>query len=107
MSRQCAWSHICWMKSLPRIPGSPSGFPGALRLGADTHVADRPGHDQRYALSNRKIQLDLGFEPAEPFETGIRKTIAWYLAREDWWREVMDGSYREWMRKQYGPVVSF
>jgi dTDP-glucose 4,6-dehydratase len=88
-----------------RYPRSPAAGGGTAEL--ITHVADRPGHDRRYAMSNRKIELDLGFEPAETFENGIRNTVAWYLAREDWWREVMDGSYREWMRKQYGSVVSF
>jgi dTDP-D-glucose 4,6-dehydratase len=66
---------------------------------------DRAGHDRRYALNNRKIQLAVGFTPRESVETGLRRTLAWYLGH--WWRRVMDGSYREWMRKQYGTIVSF
>ena len=58
--------------------------------------------DRRYALDSGKIARDLGFVPAESFETGLRKTVAWYLANEAWWRGVMDGSYREWVRRWYG-----
>jgi dTDP-glucose 4,6-dehydratase len=69
-----------------------------------TFVKDRPGHDRRYAIDAAKIERDLGFRPVETFETGIRKTAAWYLANEAWWRAVMDGTYREWMRRHYGVV---
>jgi dTDP-glucose 4,6-dehydratase len=75
----------------PRAPGA-NGQPTASLL---THVPDRPGHDRRYALCNRKAERELGFEPAEHFESGIRATVAWYLEREDWWCSVMDGSYRD------------
>ena len=64
-------------------------------------VTDRPGHDRRYAIDAGKIGRDLGFTPAEQFETGIAKTLAWYLAHEDWWRSVMDGSYRQWVKRHY------
>jgi dTDP-glucose 4,6-dehydratase len=64
-------------------------------------VKDRPGHDRRYAIDATKIERDLGFVPQENFETGIRKTLDWYLGNESWWRAVMDGSYREWIRQQY------
>jgi dTDP-glucose 4,6-dehydratase len=67
-----------------------------------TFVADRPGHDRRYAVDARKIESELGFAPAESFETGIRRTIAWYLAHETWWRGVMSGSYRHWIERWYG-----
>ncbi len=67
-----------------------------------TFVKDRPGHDRRYAIDSSKIKKELGFEPYESFETGIRKTIDWYLQNESWWRAVMDGSYREWLDRQYG-----
>jgi dTDP-glucose 4,6-dehydratase len=67
-----------------------------------TFVKDRPGHDRRYAVDARKIERELGFTPRESFETGLRKTVAWYLKHEPWWRGVMDGSYRAWMRQQYG-----
>lgn len=67
-----------------------------------THVKDRPGHDRRYAIDASKITGELGYKPQETFETGIRKTIQWYLDNESWWRGVMDGSYREWVTTNYG-----
>ena len=59
-----------------------------------THVADRPGHDLRYAIDASKIERELGWTPQETFETGLRKTVEWYLANESWWRNVLDGSYQ-------------
>jgi dTDP-glucose 4,6-dehydratase len=70
-----------------------------------TFVPDRPGHDRRYAIDGSKIGRELGFSPLESFETGIRKTLAWYLANESWWRAVMNGSYREWVHGHYGANV--
>jgi dTDP-glucose 4,6-dehydratase len=67
-----------------------------------THVPDRPGHDRRYAIDARKIERELGWKPAETFETGIRKTVQWYLGHPDWVAHVQSGSYREWVKKQYG-----
>ena len=66
-----------------------------------TYVADRPGHDRRYAIDARKIERELGWRPAETFASGIRKTIAWYLANEDWVRRVQSGAYRDWVTKNY------
>ena len=57
-------------------------------------MKDRPGHDRRYAIDASKIKRELGYVPAESFETGMRKTLHWYLANEAWWRAIMDGSYR-------------
>lgn len=57
-------------------------------------VADRPGHDLRYAIDASKIARELGWTPAETFTSGMRKTVAWYLANEAWWRRVQDGSYQ-------------
>jgi dTDP-glucose 4,6-dehydratase len=54
-----------------------------------TSVADRPGHDKRYAIDARRINTELGWHPAETFETGIEKTVAWYLANEGWWRPLV------------------
>ncbi|MFK0267363.1 dTDP-glucose 4,6-dehydratase [Pseudomonas asiatica] len=65
-------------------------------------VTDRPGHDRRYAIDARKLERELGWKPAETFETGIRKTVTWYLANQDWVKGVMDGSYRDWVAQQYG-----
>ncbi len=65
-------------------------------------VKDRPGHDRRYAIDARKIERELGWKPQETFETGIRKTVAWYLANQDWVEGVTSGAYRQWLGKQYG-----
>ncbi|MHB1410712.1 MAG: dTDP-glucose 4,6-dehydratase, partial [Acidovorax defluvii] len=67
-----------------------------------THVPDRPGHDRRYAIDARKIERELGWKPAETFETGIRKTVQWYLDHPEWVQHVQSGSYRDWVQKQYG-----
>jgi dTDP-glucose 4,6-dehydratase len=67
-----------------------------------THVTDRPGHDRRYAIDARKIEHELGWRPAETFDTGIRKTVAWYLSHADWVRGVQSGAYRDWVATQYG-----
>ncbi|MDD4864946.1 MAG: dTDP-glucose 4,6-dehydratase [Alishewanella agri] len=59
-----------------------------------THVTDRPGHDLRYAIDANKIERELGWRPEETFETGLRKTVQWYLNNKDWWQVVLDGSYK-------------
>jgi len=69
-----------------------------------TYVKDRPGHDRRYAIDARKLERELGWKPAETFETGIRKTVAWYLANADWVANVQNGNYLEWTTKQYAKV---
>jgi dTDP-glucose 4,6-dehydratase len=66
-----------------------------------TYVTDRPGHDRRYAIDARKLEAELGWKPAETFETGIRKTVEWYLANPEWVAHVQSGAYREWVQKQY------
>lgn len=66
-----------------------------------THVTDRPGHDRRYAIDARKIERELGWRPAETFETGIRKTVRWYLDNADWVAHVQSGSYRDWVATNY------
>ena len=70
-----------------------------------THVKDRPGHDRRYAIDARKIEQQLGWRPAETFETGIRKTVDWYLENAEWVTQVQSGAYRDWVNKQYGETV--
>ena len=67
-----------------------------------TYVADRPGHDRRYAIDAGKIERELGWKPAETFETGIRKTVQWYLEHQEWVRDVQSGDYLKWVEKQYG-----
>ncbi|MBV5293927.1 MULTISPECIES: dTDP-glucose 4,6-dehydratase [Curvibacter] len=66
-----------------------------------TYVKDRPGHDRRYAIDARKLERELGWKPAETFESGIRKTVQWYLSHEDWVSHVQSGAYRDWVQKQY------
>jgi dTDP-glucose 4,6-dehydratase len=65
-------------------------------------VTDRPGHDRRYAIDARKIEQELGWKPAESFETGIAKTVQWYLSNQDWVANVQSGAYRDWVQTQYG-----
>ena len=66
-----------------------------------TFVTDRPGHDRRYAIDARKIEKELGWRPAETFETGLRKTVAWYLANGEWVCRVQSGAYRDWLDANY------
>jgi dTDP-glucose 4,6-dehydratase len=65
------------------------------------YVKDRPGHDRRYAIDARKIERELGWRPAETFETGIRKTVEWYLSHADWVARVQSGAYRDWVERNY------
>jgi dTDP-glucose 4,6-dehydratase len=69
-------------------------------------VTDRPGHDRRYAIDARKIERELGWRPAESFETGIRKTVQWYLDHQGWVTRVQSGAYRDWLAQHYGAAVS-
>ena len=65
------------------------------------HVEDRPGHDRRYALDANKIRRELGWEPAVPFEDGMRQTLQWYAGHRGWWERVKSGEYQDYYRKQY------
>jgi dTDP-glucose 4,6-dehydratase len=67
-----------------------------------TFVKDRPGHDRRYAIDARKLERELGWRPEETFESGLRKTVQWYLGHGDWVEEVTSGSYRAWIGQNYG-----
>jgi dTDP-glucose 4,6-dehydratase len=67
-----------------------------------TYVADRPGHDRRYAIDASKLARELAWKPEETFGSGIRKTVMWYLDNQRWVANVMSGAYREWVKKQYG-----
>ena len=75
---------------LDRLRPRPDGKPYADQIG---YVADRPGHDMRYAIDAAKLKRELGWEPRETFETGLAKTVAWYLANEPWWRAIQAGQY--------------
>ncbi len=66
-----------------------------------TYVTDRPGHDRRYAIDARKLERELGWKPFETFESGIRKTVQWYLDNPEWVAHVQSGAYRDWVQKQY------
>ena len=68
-----------------------------------THVADRPGHDRRYAIDAGKLERELDWRPAETFDTGIAATVQWYLDHPDWIIRVQSGTYRDWVRLHYGP----
>ena len=70
-----------------------------------SHVTDRPGHDRRYAIDARKIERELGWRPLETFETGIGKTVQWYLDHADWVASVQSGAYRDWVGLQYGAAA--
>jgi dTDP-glucose 4,6-dehydratase len=82
----------------PRCPAAHGGQTAELI----SFIEDRPGHDRRYAIDSTRLEYELGFLPAESFESGLMKTVRWYLEHERWWRGVMDGSYREWITRQYG-----
>ena len=74
---------------------------GQSYAGQITYVKDRPGHDRRYAIDARKLEAELGWRPAETFESGIRKTVSWFLDHPEWVAEVQSGAYRDWVQAQY------
>ena len=76
----------------------PQGAPYAKLI---TYVKDRPGHDQRYAIDASKLEHEFGWKPQETFETGLRKTVEWYLSNDAWIKGVTSGEYREWLQRQY------
>ncbi|MBI5429916.1 MAG: dTDP-glucose 4,6-dehydratase [Nitrosomonadales bacterium] len=78
-----------------------SNSPLATYRSLITYVQDRPGHDRRYAIDARKLERELGWKPAETFETGIRKTVQWYLNNQEWVSHVQSGDYRQWVEKNY------
>ena len=77
------------------------GKPASLK----TYVADRPGHDRRYLLSTAKIEKELGWKSAIPFDAGIRQTVEWYKNNADWWQRVKDGSYQQYYERYYRAVL--
>lgn len=79
-----------------KAAGNQDGYRGLISF-----VKDRPGHDRRYAINADKINNQLGWKPAETFETGIRKTIRWYLDNQQWVERVVSGEYRDWVKQQY------
>jgi len=83
-----------------RFPNAPQ-VSGKSADSLITYVKDRAGHDRRYAIDATKITTKLGYNPQESFETGILKTLQWYLQNESWWRAIMDGSYKNWLKTNY------
>ena len=79
---------------------------GQSYAGQIRHVTDRPGHDRRYAIDARKIARELGWKPAETFETGLRRTVQWYLDHPDWVAQVQSGAYRDWVNLHYGTTAA-
>ncbi|MBT5719006.1 MAG: dTDP-glucose 4,6-dehydratase [Gammaproteobacteria bacterium] len=77
-----------------RFPDSPCAR-GASAKSLITYVTDRPGHDTRYAINASKIMTELGYDPQEGFDSGLKKTIDWYLSNQNWWQSIQDGSYRK------------
>lgn len=77
----------------------PEGAPHARHI---EFVKDRPGHDRRYAIDERKLRGELSYAPIHRFEDGLKDTVAWYLDNESWWRPILSGEYREWTVRQYG-----
>ncbi|WP_085675460.1 MULTISPECIES: dTDP-glucose 4,6-dehydratase [unclassified Pseudomonas] len=88
--------HVCTL--LDELSPRADGQPYASQI---SFVTDRPGHDRRYAIDARKLERELGWKPAETFETGIRKTVQWFLDNQEWVQGVLSGSYREWVEKNY------
>lgn len=80
-------------------PNKPQGVESYIDL--ISYVKDRPGHDLRYAIDARKIQQELNWTPQEVFETGLRKTVQWYLDNQEWVKNIESGEYKNWIKKQY------
>ena len=81
---------VCWWCGAEEIRPRADGKSYREQI---SYVADRPGHDFRYAIDAGKLEHDLGWKPLESFESGIDKTIRWYLANEGWWRDILSGAY--------------
>ena len=82
-----------WAAAPRRNTQSPSGASGRF-TDLITHVEDRPGHDRRYAIDAAKLTQALGWRPRETFDSGLARTVRWYLENRDWWQRILDGSYR-------------
>ncbi len=88
------WHNLALVRELLKILGKPESL--------ITFVKDRPGHDRRYAIDASKIKAEIGWEPTYDFASGLRQTVAWYIANETWWRRVKSGEYQDYYKKQYG-----
>ena len=92
---------VCKLLDALRPKGDGSSYATQI-----TTVTDRPGHDRRYAIDARKLERELGWKPSETFDSGIRKTVEWYLANPDWVSHVQSGAYRDWVQQQYANPVT-
>ena len=84
-----------------QYPSSPTATGRSCRS-LITYVQDRPGHDRRYAIDSSRIRRELGWAPAETFDTGLARTVMWYIANEPWWRQAMTSGFHEWVAENYG-----
>ena len=82
----------------------PDGAPHARHI---EFVRDRPGHDRRYAIDERKLRDEVGYAPARSFEHGLDETVEWYLGKQEWWKPILSGAYREWLAGHYGGAADF
>jgi dTDP-glucose 4,6-dehydratase len=89
------------VRTICRLVAQETGAPEADLLELIQFVTDRPGHDHRYAIDPAKVERECGFAPRETFETGLRKTVRFYLEHEDWVRDVRSGDYRAWIERHY------
>lgn len=96
------WKNIDVVKQLIKIVAEETKTDEAELLKLISYVTDRPGHDARYAIDAGKLQRELGWTPKETFETGLRKTVRWYLDNQAWVEEVRSGDYRKWIEQNYG-----
>ena len=95
-------TNIDVVDSLCRLVAEETGGDAERLLALKTFVKDRPGHDMRYAIDASKIEKELGWTPTETFETGMRKTVRWYLDNEGWVKDVRSGDYKKWIEANYG-----
>ncbi len=95
-------TNIDVVDSLCRLIAEETGGDAEKFLALKTFVKDRPGHDLRYAIDASKIEAECGWAPKETFETGMRKTVRWYLDNPEWIQDVRSGDYRKWMEDNYG-----
>ncbi|MFV1983331.1 MAG: dTDP-glucose 4,6-dehydratase [Thiohalomonadales bacterium] len=94
---KCIKNDVQLQKQYPNAPTCR----GKTAIELITHVKDRLGHDRRYAIDPGKSNSDIGYQPDENFETGIKKTVDWYLKNENWWRAIISGEYQDWIKQQY------
>ncbi len=84
-----------------RFPNCPASH-GARAAELITYVKDRPGHDRRYAIDSRRLEQELGYAPRVALSEGLKRTVAWFLDNEQWWRGVLSGEYKQWVQRHYG-----